>query len=53
MDYNSKIKLNDKIIKIDNKDILKQIFNIAKNDLIKNGKKNIHKIVVEYILIYY
>lgn len=39
MDYNSKIKLNDKISQIDNKDILKQIFNIAKNDLIKNGKK--------------
>ena len=39
MDYNSKIKLNDKITQIDNKDILKQIFNIAKSDLIKNGKK--------------
>lgn len=39
MDYNSKIKLNEKISLIENKDILKKIFEIAKDDLIKNGKK--------------
>ena len=39
MDYNSKIKLNEKIILIENKDILKNIFKLAKDDLIINGKK--------------
>jgi len=39
MDYNSKIKLNEKIILIENKDIFKKIFEIAKEDLIINGKK--------------
>jgi hypothetical protein len=39
MDYNSKIKLNEKISLIENKDILKNIFNIAKPDLIIDGKK--------------
>lgn len=39
MDYNSKIKLNEKISLIENKDILKEIFNIVKSDLIIDGKK--------------
>lgn len=39
MDYNSKIKLNEKISLIENKDILKKIFEIAKEDLIVNNKK--------------
>jgi hypothetical protein len=38
MDYNSKIKLNEKISLIENKDILRNIFEIAKEDLIINGK---------------
>ena len=43
MDYNSKIKLNEKIILIENKDVLKNIFEIAKEDLIINGKKKYSK----------
>ena len=39
MDYNCKIKLNEKITLIDNKDVLKKIFQIAKDDLIIDGKK--------------
>jgi hypothetical protein len=38
MDYNSKIKLNEKISLIENKDTLRNIFEIAKEDLIINGK---------------
>ena len=53
MDYNSKIKLNEKIALIENKEVLKSIFEVAKQDLIINGKKNIQKIVVEYTLIYF
>lgn len=43
MDYNSKIKLNEKISLIDNKEILKEIFEIAKCDLIIEGKKKYSK----------
>jgi len=43
MDYNSKIKLNEKISLIENKDILKKIFEIAKDDLIVNNKKKYSK----------
>ncbi len=39
MDYNSKMKLNEKISLIENKDTLRNIFEIAKEDLIINGKK--------------
>ena len=39
MDYNSKKKLNEKISQIDNKKILRQIFEIAKKDLIIDNKK--------------
>tara|TARA_Y100000590_G_scaffold256647_1_gene288193 strand:- start:5185 stop:5550 length:366 start_codon:yes stop_codon:yes gene_type:complete len=39
MDYNSKIKLNEKITLIENKDVLKNIFEIAKEDLVIDGKK--------------
>jgi hypothetical protein len=38
MDYHSKVKLNDKINKIKDKNILLEIFKISKNDLIKDGK---------------
>lgn len=43
MDYNSKIKLNEKISLIDNKEVLKEIFEIAKCDLIIEGKKKYSK----------
>ena len=43
MDYNSKIKLNEKIALIENKEVLKSIFEVAKQDLIINGKKKYSK----------
>lgn len=43
MDYNSKIKLNEKISLIENKEVLKEIFEIAKSDLIIEGKKKYSK----------
>lgn len=43
MDYNSKIKLNEKIYLIENKEVLKEIFEIAKSDLIIEGKKKYSK----------
>jgi len=39
MDYNTKKKINEKISLIENKNILKEIFKIAKDDLEINGKK--------------
>ena len=38
MNYDSKIKLNEKISLIENKEVLRKILDIVKNDLIINGK---------------
>ena len=43
MDYQSKIKLNNKISQIQCEETLKQIFQIAKNDLVINNKKKYSK----------